>query len=66
MRRMVALSALGLSGAVFLVSGIIGIPQDVGSMSIGLKSTIIASAIAFVLAAAGCVFFAWPGERQKK
>ncbi len=66
MRRIVALSALGLTGTVFLVSGIIGLPQDAGSMSIGLKATIIASAIAFLLTTVACVFFAWPEKRQKK
>ena len=66
MRRKVALSALALTGMVFLASGIMGLPQDAASMSTGLKGTIIASAVAFLLSAVACVFFAWPEKRQKK
>ena len=66
MRKIIVLSALVLTGTVFFVSGITGLPQDPASMSVGLKGTIIASAVAFLLTAVIGVFIAWPEKRQRK
>ena len=65
MRKIVVLSVLILTGTAFLVSGIIALPQDPASMSVGLKATIIASAIAFLLAVVVCVLVAWPQQRRR-
>jgi len=65
MRRIVV-SALVLTGTAFLVSGMIGLSRDPASMGVGLKATIIASAIAFLLTVVVCVLVAWPEKRPKK
>ena len=65
MRKAIALSAVALTGAAFLVSGFMGLPQDPADIGPALKATIIASAVAFMLALVIAVFVAWPKPRQK-
>ena len=65
MRKIIALSALALTGMTFLVAAFVGLPQDPAAISPGLKVTIIASGVAFVLAVVVCVLVAWPEKRQK-
>ena len=65
MRKAIALSAVALTGATFLVSGSMGLPQAPADIGPGLKATIIASAVAFVLAVVIAVFVAWPKPREK-
>ena len=65
MRKAIALSAVALTGASFLVSGVIGLPRDPADIGPGLKAAIIASAAAFMLAVVIAVFVAWPKPREK-
>ena len=66
MRRIVVVSTLVLTGTAFLVSGMIGLSRAPASMGVGLKATIIASAIAFLLTVMVCVLVAWPEKRRRK
>ena len=63
MRKRIALSVLALTGAILLVAACIALPQDPDDIGLGLKVTLSASGVAFMLALVGCVFVAWP-EKQ--
>lgn len=65
MRKKVALSALALTGMTFLGAAFVGLPQDPAGISLGLKVTLIASGVGFLLAVVVYVFAAWPERHQK-
>ena len=65
MRKVIALSAMVLTGTTFLVSAAMGLPRDPADIGPGLKATIIASAVAFMLTVVISVFVAWPQQRGK-
>lgn len=66
MRKRIALSALALTGVTFLVAACAALPQDLADISLGLKVTMIASGVAFMLALVVCVLVAWPGKQGSK
>ncbi len=49
MRRHVVPAGLILTGIAFLTMALIGLPQDPASMGVGLKVTVIGSAMVFML-----------------
>ena len=65
MRKTMALSALALTGATFLVAAFAGLPQDPAGISPALKVTILASGVAFMLAVVVYVLVAWPQKPDK-
>lgn len=65
MRKRIALWALALTGMIFLAAALAGLPQDPAGMSLGLKVTLIASGVAFLLAVVVCVLVAWPEKQEK-
>ena len=65
MHKALALAAVAATGATFLVSGLMGLPQDPADLGGGLKATIVASAAAFMVAVVIAVFVAWPKPRAK-
>ena len=65
MRKKVALSALALTGMTFLCAAFVGLPQDPAAIGLGLKVTLIASGVGFLLAVVVYVFAAWPERHQK-
>ena len=65
MRKRIALSALALTGMTFLAAALAGLPQDPAGISLGLKVTLIASGVAFLVAVVVSVLVAWPEKHQK-
>ena len=65
MRKRIALWGLALTAATFLVAALAGLPRDPAGMSLGLKVTIVASGVAFLLAVVVYVLVAWPGKGDK-
>jgi len=65
MRKIVPVSALALTGMTFLVSALAGLPKDPTGINLGLKVTILASGVAFMLAVVVCVLVAWPEKQEK-
>ena len=62
MRKAVALTAVALTAATFLVSAAIALPRDPADITPGLMATMIASAVAFIGAVVIAVLVAWPKQ----
>ena len=65
MRKRIALWALALTGVTFLAAALVALPQDPAGMGLGLKVTLIASGVAFLVAVVVCVLVVWPQKREK-
>ena len=65
MRKRIALSALATTGMTFFTAVLAGLPQDPAGISLGLKVTLIASGVAFLVAVVVCVLVVWPQKREK-